>query len=162
MSSAHTAVMTVAMAVCGLCGIATAEVSNAVATSRPLANAVEVRIKAVLASNSGKEFDQRLASMQRQFNTLFAYSSYRLVKEQRQQVAWGEKVGFDIPGGRYVLVIPKEFKDNRVLMKVMVIEGSRPIVDTVLSLRDHATFLIGGPRQHDGVIILSIGADTVR
>ena len=102
----------------------------AVATSRPLANAVEVRIGAVLASNSGKEFDQRLASMQRQFNTLFAYSSYRLVKEQRQQVAWGEKVGFDIPGGRYVVVIPKEFKDNRVLMKVMVIEGSRPIVDT--------------------------------
>ena len=162
MSSAGRVVMTAAIVVCGLCGIAAAEESLAVATTRPLAHAVEVRIGAVLASNSGKELDQRLASMQRQFNTLFAYSSYRLIKEQRQQVAWGEKVGFDIPGGRYVLVIPKEFKDNRVLMKVMVIEGSRPIVDTALSLRDHATFLVAGPREHDGVIILSIGADTVR
>lgn len=153
--------LTALAAVCGVCGIAAAQPNVAVATNPPSANVVEVRIGAVLASNSGKDFDQRLASMQRQFNTLFAYSSYRLVKEQRQQVAWGEKVSFDIPGGRYVLVIPKEFKDNRVLMKVMVIEGSRPIVDTVLSLRDHATFLVGGPREHDGVVILSIGADMV-
>jgi len=127
--------------------------------SSPASNAVEVRIGAVLASNSGKEFDARLASLHRQFDTLFPYSSYRLVKEERQRVPWGGKVGFDIPGGRYVMVIPKEFKNERVSMKVMVIEGSRPIVDTFLSLRNHGTFLVGGPRQHEGVLILSIGAD---
>lgn len=131
------------------------------ATSSPAPNAVEVRIGAVLASNSGQEFDARLASMHRQFNTLFPYSSYRLVKEQRQKVPWGGRVGFDIPGGRYVLVIPRGFKNDRVSMKVMVIEGSRPIVDTALSLRNHGTFLVGGPREHEGVLILSIGADTL-
>lgn len=127
----------------------------------PAANAVEVRIGAVLASNSSQEFDARLASMHRQFNTLFPYTSYRLMKEERQRVPWGGKVGFDIPGGRYVLVIPREFKNDRVSMKVMVIEGARPIVDTSISLRNHATFLVGGPRQHEGVLILSIGADTL-
>lgn len=161
MSISRQAVVTAAIAVWSLCGLAGAQDTVAAVPTQALANAVEVRIGAVLASNSGKEFDQRLASMHRQFTTLFAYSSYRLVKEQRQQVAWGEKVACDIPGGRYVLVVPKEFKDNRVLMKVMIIEGQHPIVDTALSLRDHATFLVGGPRDHDGVIILSIGADTV-
>ncbi len=162
MTNAQRAMLTATIAVCGLCGVAGAQNPLALAPTQRLANAVEVRIGAVLASNSGTEFDQRLASMHRQFTTLFAYSSYRLVKEQRQQVAWGEKVAFDIPGGRYVLVVPKEFKDNRVQMKVMIIEGQHPIVDTALSLRDHATFLVGGPRNHDGVIIVSIGADTVR
>lgn len=123
--------------------------------------AVEIRIGAVLASNSGQEFDQRLASLHRQFNTLFPYTSYRLVKEERHRVPWGGKVGFDIPGGRYVLVIPKEFKNERVSMKVMLIEGARPIIDTALSLRNHASFLVGGPRQAEGVLILSIGADTL-
>jgi len=123
--------------------------------------AVEVRIRAVLASNSSKEFDTRLASMQRHFNTLFPYSSYRLVKEEQQRVPWGGKVAFDIPGGRYVIVMPREFKNNRVSMKVMVIEGARPIVDTAISLRNHGTFLVGGPRQPEGVLILSIGADTL-
>jgi hypothetical protein len=60
-----------------------------------------------------------------------------------------------------VIVIPKEYKNQRVAMKVMVIEGARPIVDTALSLRNHATLLVGGPRQQDGVLILSIGADIV-
>lgn len=129
----------------------------------PNESAVEVRIGAVLASNSGKEFDARLASLQRQFDTLFpSYSSYHLVKESRQRVPWGGRVGFDIPGGRYVLVIPREFKNERVSMKVMLIEGSRPIVDTALSLRNHATFLVASPRQREGVLILSIGADTLQ
>jgi hypothetical protein len=127
----------------------------------PVINAVEIRIGAVLASNSGKEFDSRLASLHRQFTILFPYSSYRLVKEEHQQVPWGGKASFDIPGGRYVLVVPREYKNERVSMKIMVLEGARPIVDTVLSLRNHATFLIGGPRQPDGVLILSIGADTL-
>jgi hypothetical protein len=131
------------------------------ATTSPVVNAVEVRIGAVLASNSGNEFDARLASLQRQFDTLFRYTSYRLVKEERQQVPWGGKVAFDIPGGRYLLVIPREFKNERISMKVMLIEGSRPVVDTALSLRNHATFLVGGPQQHEGVLILSIGADTL-
>ena len=149
------------VAVFGARHLALAEDPVATATGTAMPNAVEVRIGAVLASNTGKEFDQRLAAMHRQFDTLFPYSSYRLVKEEHHQVPWGAKVGFDIPGGRYVLVIPKEFKNDRVLMKVMLIDGSRPIVDTAVSLRNHATFLVAGPRQHDGVLILSIGAGTI-
>lgn len=151
------------VAVVGMQCVALAAETPAEAVTSPAVGglAVEVRIGAVLASNSSQEFDARLASLHRQFNTLFPYTSYRLVKEERQRVPWGGKVGFDIPGGRYVLVIPREFKNDRVSMKVMVIEGSRPIVDTSVSLRNHATFLVGGPRQHEGVLILSIGADTL-
>jgi len=146
-----------------LIGLASTSAAEDVATTlaSPAISGVEVRIGAVLASNSGKEFDARLAALHRQFDVLFPYSSYRLVKEDRQKVPWGGKAGFDIPGGRYVLVVPREFKNDRVSMKVMVLEGARPIIDTVLSLRDHGTFLIGGPRQPDGVLILSIGADTL-
>lgn len=149
------------VAVVGMQCVALAADSVPEAVTSPAANAVEVRIGAVLASNSSQEFDARLAAMHRQFNTLFPYTSYRLVKEERQRVPWGGKVGFDIPGGRYVMVIPREYKNDRVSMRVMVIEGSRPIVDTAVSLRNHATFLVGGPRQHEGVLILSIGADTL-
>ena len=149
------------VAILGMQCVALAADAPPEAATSPAANAVEIRIGAVLASNSSQEFDARLASMHRQFNTLFPYTSYRLVKEERQRVPWGGKVAFDIPGGRYVLVIPREYKNDRVSMKVMVIEGSRPIVDTSVSLRNHATFLVGGPRQHEGVLILSIGADTL-
>jgi hypothetical protein len=60
--------------------------------------AVEVRIGAVIASNSGRDFDPRLVALRQQFDALFPYSSYQLLKEERQRVAWGAKAGFDIPG----------------------------------------------------------------
>jgi len=138
-----------------------AQAEHAILSSQVGSGAVEVRIGAVLASNSGNECDHRLASLHRQFNRLFAYTSYQLVKEERQRVAWGGKAGFEIPGGRYVVVTPRELKNDRISMKVVVIEGARPIVDTVLSLRNRGTFLVGGPRQSDGTLILAIGADTM-
>ena len=132
----------------------------------PGPDAVEVRIGAVLASNSAAEvepeFDQHMASMRRRFNNVFPYSSYRLVKEQRQRVSWGANVGFDIPGGRYVMVTPKGYKNGRVSLKVVVIDGSRPIVDTSVVMQNRGTFLVAGPREPDGILILSIGAVTVR
>lgn len=124
--------------------------------------AVEVRVGAVLASNRGNEFDSRLASMRQQFDNLFSYSSYRLVKQQKKRVPWGGNAGFDVPGGPYVLVIPREYKKDRVLMKVVVIENSKPIVDTLLSLRQEGTFLVGGHRRPGGTLILAIGADPLR
>ena len=60
------------------------------------------------------------------------------------------------------MVIPKDYKNERVSMKVVVIDGTRPIIDTSVSIQDRGTFLVGGPRQADGVLILSIGAVMVR
>jgi hypothetical protein len=123
------------------------------------ASGVEVRIGAVFASNTEQTFDPRLASMRRQFDTLFPYTSYRLIKEERRLVVWGRQAGFDLPGGRYLLVIPREYKDGRVSMKLMLVEGSRPLFDTVVGLRNQGTFLVGGPRHQEGVLIIAIGAD---
>jgi len=155
----HAPMMLGGLVMLGLSGVAWAQESPTVTSTAPRPKAVEVRIGVVLASNTSKDFDPRLVAFRQQFNTLFPYSSYRLVKEARQQVPWGGRIGFDIPGGRYLMVIPKGFRNDRVTMKVVLIEGTRPIVDTALSLKNHGTLLVGGPRGADGVLILSIGAD---
>jgi hypothetical protein len=123
--------------------------------------AVEVRVGCVLASNSGQEFDERLVALRPRFNRLFRYTSYSLVKEKKERVVVGSKMGFDVPGGRYLLIIPKELrKDGSVSVKVMLLDGSRPIVDTAVSLHNRGTFLVAGPQYNEGSLILSIGART--
>lgn len=124
----------------------------------PTTPAVEVRVGAVLASNRGDEVDRRLASMRRQFDSFFSYSSYRLIDQQERHIAWGEKAEFDVPGGRNVQVTPREFRNESIVMKVVVSDGQRAVVDTLVALRDHGTFLVGGQRQQDGVMIVAIGA----
>jgi hypothetical protein len=121
---------------------------------------VELRIGAVAASNAGQAFDDRLGPMRRQFNALFKYSSYQLVHEERRRIRWGKKAGFELPGGRFLVVIPKESRNDFVSLQLMLISGTRPVVQTGLMLRDKGTFLVGGPRYRDGVLIIAIGAHT--
>jgi hypothetical protein len=125
------------------------------------AGGVNVTIGSVLATDGGQpEFDARLVAMKPQFDSLFRYSSYRLVKEETRALAWGEGASFDIPGGRYLVVAPKELRDAKVSMQVMLLEGGRPLVDTAVALRDHGVLLVGGPKQQEGVLIIAISADT--
>jgi hypothetical protein len=123
--------------------------------------AVQVRVGAIIASNSGTWLDHRVAAMHPRFHTLFPYSSYRLIGEKRQWVPWGRQVRLNISNSRYVLVVPRELKNSRVSMRVQLMDDKRAIVDTILSLKDQGTFLVGGAPQPEGVLILSIGASTL-
>lgn len=124
---------------------------------------VQVRVGCVLASNTGQEFDKRLIDLRPRFARLFRYTSYNLVKEKREKVSIGGRMIFEVPGGRYLMVLPKEYNttDGTILMKVVLLEGSRPIVNTSVSLKKHGTFLVGGPQNNDGALILAIGADEI-
>lgn len=131
-------------------------------STQPAGDDVEVHVGAVLASNHGQETDHRLASMRRQFDSFFSYTSYRLVDDQRRKLPWGGKAEFDVPGGRYVMVSPRELKNRHVIMKVVVMDRNHAIIDTTVALRDRGTFLVGGQRQPDGMLILAIGAELVK
>lgn len=124
--------------------------------------AVEIRIGAVLASSSGQNFDHRLASLRRQFDSLLPYSSYRLIQEERRRVAWQREAEFRLPGRRYLLVIPREYKNGRVALNLMLVQGTRTLLNTAVSLRNNGTFLVGGPSHEDGVLIIAIGASKIR
>lgn len=121
---------------------------------------VQLRVGCVLASNTGQEYDVRLQELRPRFARFFRYTSYYLVKESREKVSIGGRMIFEVPGGRYLMLLPKEqTSDGTILMKVVLLEGSRPIVNTSVSLKKHGTFLVGGPQTNDGALILAIGAD---
>jgi hypothetical protein len=47
-----------------------------------------------------------------------------------------------------------------VLLNVMLISGTRPLVNTTLALKNHGVFLVAGPRHDEGTLIIAIGAGT--
>jgi hypothetical protein len=125
------------------------------------AEQVALRVRTVLATDTGAEFDSRLAAQRDQLRSLFRYSSYRLVKEEERRCSWGSPNNFEIPGGRFLQVLPIGFEDDRVRLKVILIErGGAPPLDTNFSLPNHGTIWVGGPRHSEGVLLISIGAET--
>lgn len=121
---------------------------------------IEVRIDTVLAGNSDKGFDPALRPLKQPFRALFPYSSYRLVQAERRMAAWRREEQFMLPGQRYLVIIPRGVQGDRVSLSLMLIQGSRPLVNTVLSLKNNGTFLVAGPRYNDGILIFAINART--
>lgn len=133
---------------------------GAVAVRLVLAEEVALHVRTVLATDGAAGVDARLASHRRQLHGLFHYSSYRLVREEERQVPFGSPNNFEIPGGRYLEVLPVAFKEDRVRLRVLLIEGtSPPPLDTDFTVPNHGNIWLGGPRDPDGVLLISIGAE---
>ena len=118
---------------------------------------VRVRIGTILATNQSDEIDPRL--MKNQLKVM-KYRSYRLLKEETQNVPWQGNAAFDIPGGRSLLVTPQEFRNKQIALKVRLQHGDKPVVDTTVRLNNGGNFLLGGPPHEGGVLVLSISATT--
>lgn len=131
-----------------------------VATAALAEGGLELWVRTVLATDGGSFFDERLSKQRRQLEGLFRYSSYRLIKEERRHCRFGNPNSFEIPGGRYLQIIPKEFTGSRVHMKVTLIEGtSAPPLDTDFSLPNDGNIWVAGPKHPEGVLLISIGAE---
>lgn len=120
---------------------------------------VEITIGTILASNQGDEFDPKLAPRRNQLKVM-KYRSYRLIKEESQKVEWQGNAAFEIPGGRSLAVVPQEYVNKRLVLKLRLSEGEKPLLDTTVRLADGGNFLLGGPEHEGGVLIISISAST--
>jgi hypothetical protein len=119
---------------------------------------VHVTIGTILASNQNDEFDAKLKGMEKQLKNVLKYRSYRSLKEESQDVAWQGNGVFEIPGGRSLSVAPQELRNNRIALKVRLMEGQKPLIDTTVRIPNRGNFILGGPPHEGGALVLSISA----
>ena len=120
---------------------------------------VQVKVGTIVATNEADCQDSLLAKMKQQLEVI-KYRCYRLLREDSQRVSWLANALFEIPGRRSLLVMPQEYRNNRISLKVRLLEGEKPIVDTTVSVPNRGNFLIGGSAYEGGVLIFSISAAT--
>lgn len=130
-----------------------------VASAAQPASGVAVEVVTVLASNIDNVVDPRLRARESYFLS-FPYSSYRLLRRQIQQVPWGGRARFNLPGRGELRVWPKAREKAGVALNLALSgAGRQKLVDTSVCLQDHRVLLVGGPRHRNGVLILLIGAN---
>lgn len=120
---------------------------------------VRVKIGTILANNQSDDIDPKLKTMRNQLKVM-KYRSYRLLKEETQNVAWQGNAVFDIPGGRSLIITPQEFRDEQIALNVRLRHGDKPVLDTTVRMKTGGNFLLGGPPHEGGVLVLSISAMT--
>jgi hypothetical protein len=120
---------------------------------------VLLRVDEVVASDTGLGIDERLLPMGGRLESLFRYTTYRLVSHQVGRTECGRTTEFTLPGGWIVQVEPSAVNDDMIAMELMLFQGARPMMTTDVKLRNHGVLIVGGPHYQQGMLIIPIAAD---
>ena len=120
---------------------------------------VAIDVGVVVASHEGTTTDPALSSIRNQLQSMFNYSSYRMVDRLKRTLSVGETGEFGLPGGRSMRVTPVPAEGDKVRLAVQIREAERNLLSTTLGLSRGGMVIVGGPSYQKGVLILIISAE---
>src|SRR5512140_2472237 len=123
------------------------------------ANTVSVDVGSVYASNEGTSIDPALGTIRGKLQSMFNYTSYRMLDRKRRSLSVGEAGEFELPGRRSLRATPLPAQRDKVRLFVQISDGPRKLLATTLGLRRGGMVLVGGPSHQAGVLILIISAE---
>jgi hypothetical protein len=123
------------------------------------ADTVSVDVGAVYASNEGTSVDPALGTIRGKLQSMFNYTSYRMLDRKRRSLSVGETGEFELPDRRSMRATLLPARGNKVRLSISLSEGPRNLLTTTLGLRRGGMVLVGGPPHQSGVLILVISAE---
>ena len=117
---------------------------------------IKIDVKTVLASQSNKGVDGRLRAMTRELNSVFRYSSYQMLGQNRMVLNLNETGRARLPGNRALTITPTRILGNRIELKLAIFRKERQQFATVFQLLNHGSMIVGGPRHDKGHLLFNI------
>ena len=119
---------------------------------------VKIVIKTVLASQDSTSFDPRISALIRKLQSVFRYSSYRLLSEKSMLLDFGETGTFSLPGDRRLKITPKRITGNRAELEFLIFKKTRQIVKSRVQVLNHGSIVVGGPEHGGGFLLFDISS----
>ena len=126
-------------------------------SSQTLADStVRIDVKTILASNEGGDTDPRLRDLVRELQSVFRYSSYKLIGRDRLNLKMNRSERISLPGGRRMSITLKGISGRRATLQLEIYKGKRQIFQTVIQLRNQSSITVGGPKYKGGYLLFNI------
>jgi len=119
---------------------------------------IPTRLRVIEASNIGVTIDPSLKELHGQLSSLFKYTSYRLLRDERLHLSLNQTTTLPLHPGRSIEITPLKFQANTAELRVRIKREKTEILDTQVRLPPGRTVLIGGPKYGEGVVILAFSS----
>ena len=121
---------------------------------------VQVRLRAIHASNAGSSVDPSLRDLHKELGSLFNFTSYRLMRDETLNLSLNQLVSISAHEGRIILEATLVgLHKNMAEIKLKVVREGTEILNTQVRLLPGRTILLGGPRHlRGGVVIYALHA----
>jgi hypothetical protein len=116
---------------------------------------IQVRMRAIHASDVGSNVDPSLKDLHRELGSLFSFTSYRLMRDEMLNLPMNQPVSFFSREGRNdvettLVGLHKGIAEVRIRVTR---EGSQ-VLNTQVRLSPGRTVLVGGPRHRRGGVVI--------
>ena len=120
------------------------------------ASSVKIDVKTILASQEDNFIDSKLKGLTRELQSVFRYSSYRLLGQNRTNLNEAKSGTVSLPGDRKMTIILKGISGNRATLDLAISSGSRQVFQTVIQLLNGKSVTVGGPQHQGGYLLFNI------
>lgn len=122
-------------------------------SSEPL---VRITVKTILASQEGGGIDPGLRNIAKELQTVFKYSSYKLLGQHSLQLPLNTPGSVSLPGNRILKIIPSQISGDRAALSLEIYSRNRSIFQTAIKLRNNSSITVGGPKHAGGYLLFNI------
>ena len=120
------------------------------------ADNIDTNVKVIHASTGSNHVDSQLKDISNELDSVFKYTSYRLLSEKRMQLTFNEQGIVSLPGGRTLVLSPADMQKKRIRYHINILKKKKSIFKTQILLRNNNSITIGGPQYKKGVLLFHI------
>jgi hypothetical protein len=115
-----------------------------------------IHIKTILASQGSTYVDPQLNNLVGELRSVFRYTNYRLLSENRIRLQMGQSGTVGLPGNRILKITPSGIRGKRAELNLLIFRKNRLIFQTSIRLLNRKSITLGGPRHKKGILLLNI------
>lgn len=113
-------------------------------------------VKVIHASTGASHIDPGLKQIISELESVFKYTAYRLLKDERMTLQFKQEGRVTLPGNRTLIVMPSDMDGKRIRYHINILKENRSIFQTRVLLKNNSSITIGGPQFDNGTLLLNI------
>lgn len=117
---------------------------------------VKTDVRVIHASGGPKFIDDGIRDLAQELDSVFKYTSYRLINANSMDLGSNQKGLVRLPGKRSMVVIPINISGNRIKYNIGIFKSKKQIFQTQIMLRNNSSITIGGPKFKNGYLLFNI------
>ena len=118
-----------------------------------------ISVDTILAARNDAAIDPQLKRHIGELQSMFNYTSYRLLGSKGLNLSMGQSGIVGLPGGRRLKITPHKIRGNRADIALQMIKQKKTVFETQIELLNHGSLFVGGPKYRQGNLIFRISSE---
>ena len=118
----------------------------------------QIRVDTILAARNDAVVDPKLKRHIGELQSMFNYTSYRLLSSESLNLNVGQSGMVSLPGDRRLKITPKKIHGDRADIALLMMKQTRTVFETQVQLLNRGSLFVGGPAYQNGNLIFKISS----